>query len=61
MDKGRYYGFLENLVHDSLWNTKNILNKYANAHRPKDAGLQDAISRSDLLAKCLQPFTKSRN
>jgi hypothetical protein len=52
---------LENLVHNSLWNLKNILNKYAKAHRPGDAGLQDAIARSDLLAKHLQQFTKSHN
>jgi hypothetical protein len=60
-DKRGYHGFLENLVHDSLWNTKNILNKYAKAHRPGDAGLQDTIARSYLLTKRLQPFTKSRN
>jgi hypothetical protein len=38
-DKRGYRGFLENLVHDSLWNTKNILNKYAKAHGPGDASL----------------------
>jgi hypothetical protein len=38
-DKHGYHDFLENLVNDSLWNTKNILNKYAKAHRPRDAGL----------------------
>jgi hypothetical protein len=60
-DKCGYRGFLENLVHDNLWNTKNTLNKYAKAHQPGDAGLQDAIARSDLLAKRLQQFTKSHN
>jgi hypothetical protein len=32
MDKHGYHGFLESPMHDSLWNTKNILDKYAKAH-----------------------------
>jgi hypothetical protein len=30
--KSRYQKFLDNVVHDSIWNVKNILTKYGKAH-----------------------------
>jgi hypothetical protein len=57
----RYQKFLDNVVHDSIWNVKNILTKYGKAHRPGDVAFTDVIAIADLFATHLKPFTKSRN
>jgi hypothetical protein len=49
------------VVHNSIWNVKNILTKYGNAHRQGDAAFTDVIATTDLFATPLKPFTKSRN
>jgi hypothetical protein len=59
--KSGYQKFLDNVVHDSIWNVKNILTKYGRAHRPGDIALTDVIAKVDLFATRLKPFTKSRN
>jgi hypothetical protein len=48
--KNRYRNFLENLVHDSIWNAKNILSKYAKTHWVGDEAFKDAILRTKLFA-----------
>jgi hypothetical protein len=59
--KNRYMKFLENMVHDSIWNAKNILSSYWKKHRVGEEGLKDVIVRIDLFIECLRPFTISRN
>jgi hypothetical protein len=60
-NKSGYHKFLDNAVHNSIWNVKNILTKYGKAHRPGDAAFTDVIATADLFATRLKPFTKSRN
>jgi hypothetical protein len=57
--KSGYHKFLDNVVHDSIWNVKNILTKYGKAHQPGDAAFTDVIAIADLFATRLKPFTKS--
>jgi hypothetical protein len=59
--KSGYQKFLDNVVHDSIWNVKNILTKYGRVHRPGDATFTDVIATVDLFATRLKPFTKSHN
>jgi hypothetical protein len=59
--KSGYQKFLENVVHDSIWNVKNILTKYEKAHQPGDVAFTDVIATINLFATRLKPFTKSRN
>jgi hypothetical protein len=59
--KSGYQKFLDNVVHDSIWNVKNILTKYRKTHRPGDTTFTDVIATADLFATHLKPFTKSRN
>jgi hypothetical protein len=61
IQKSGYQKFLDNVVHDSIWNVKNILTKYGKAHRPGDAAFMDVIATTDLFATRLKPFTKSCN
>jgi hypothetical protein len=48
--KSGYQKFLDNVVHDSIWNVKNILTKYRKAHRPGNAAFTDVITTTDLFA-----------
>jgi hypothetical protein len=59
--KNRYMKFLDNMVHDSIWNAKNILSSYWKKHRAKDKGLKDVIASVDLFIERLRSFTTSRN
>jgi hypothetical protein len=59
--KSGYQKFLDNVVYNSIWNVKNILTKYGKAQPLGDAAFTDVISRTNLFATCLKPFTKSRN
>jgi hypothetical protein len=59
--KSGYQKFLDNVVHDSIWNVKNILTKYGKAHQPGNAAFMDVIATTDLFATRLKLFTKSRN
>src|SRR5450759_2029981 len=59
--KTGFQKFLNNMVHDSIWNIKNVLTKYGKAHRPGDVAFTDVIARADLFAVRLKPFTKNRN
>jgi hypothetical protein len=59
--KSGYQKFLDNVVHDSIWNVKNILTKYGKAHRPGGAAFTDVIATVDLFAIRLKLFIKSRN
>jgi hypothetical protein len=59
--KSGYQKFLDNVVHDNIWNVKNILTKYGKAHRLGDAAFMGVIAIADLFATHLKPFTKSRN
>jgi hypothetical protein len=59
--KSGYQKFLDNVVHDSIWNVKNILTKYGKAHRPRDAAFTDVIATVDLFATRLKLFTKTLN
>jgi hypothetical protein len=59
--KSGYQKFLDNVVHDSIWNVKNILTKCGKAHRPGDTAFTDVIATIDLFATRLKPFTKSHN
>jgi hypothetical protein len=59
--KSGYQKFLDNVVHNSIWNVKNILTKYRKAHQPGDAAFTDVIATIDLFATRLKSFTKSRN
>lgn len=59
--KNMYMKFLENMVHDSIWNAKNILSSYWKKHWANDKGLKDVIMSIDLFIECLRPFTTSCN
>jgi hypothetical protein len=59
--KSRYQKFMHHLVHDAFWNAKKILTKYGRKHQEGDVAFEEVILKADLLASCLQPFTKSRN
>jgi hypothetical protein len=64
MEETQYKGyqkFLDNVVHDSIWNVKYILTKCGKAHRPGDAAFTDVIATANLFATHLKPFTKSCN
>jgi hypothetical protein len=64
MEETQYKGyqkFLDNVVHDSIWNVKYILTKCGKAHRPGDAAFMDVIAIADLFTTRLKSFTKSRN
>jgi hypothetical protein len=59
--KSGYMKFLQNMVHDSIWNAKNILNSHWKKHRAGQEGLKDVITRIDLYFECFRLFTTSRN
>ena len=59
--KNGFQKFLDNVMHNSIWNVKNILTKYGKTHRPGDATFTDVIATADLFATCLKPFRKNRN
>ena len=59
--KSGYQKFLDNVVHDSIWNVKNILTKYGKTHRLEDVAFTDVIATADLFATSLKPFTRNCN
>ena len=59
--KSGFQKFLDNIVHDSLWNIKNVLTKYGKAHRAGDVAFADVIATADFFATRLRPYTKNRN
>ena len=59
--KSGFQKFLDNMVHDSIWNIKNVLTKYGKAHQLGDVAFMDVIATTELFVTCLKPFTKNRN
>jgi hypothetical protein len=59
--KSGYMKFVESLVHDNIWNAKNIINSHWKKHRVGQEGLKDVITKVNLFVERLRPFTKSRN
>jgi hypothetical protein len=52
-----YMKFLENMMHNSIWNAKNILNCHWKKHWAGAEGLKDVIARVDLFIERFQLFT----
>jgi len=46
--KRGFQKFLENKVHDALWNVKVVLEKYGKEHRANDEAFQETILKTDL-------------
>ena len=59
--KNRFQKFLDNVVHNNIWNVKYILTKYEKVHQPGDVVFTDVITTAELFATHLKPFTKNRN
>jgi hypothetical protein len=57
--KSGYMKFLENMVHDSIWNAKNILNSHWKKHQAGEEDLKDVIVRVDLFIERLRLVTMS--
>lgn len=60
-EKRGYTKFLEDRAHDSLWNAKNILAKYAKLHREGDDAFKEVLLKVDLFVALMRPFAKNRN
>ncbi len=52
---------LDNKVHDALWNSKVILEKYGREYRPNDAGFEEVVLKADLFRSRCAPFAKNHN
>ena len=61
MEKRGFQQFLNNRVHDALWNAKSIVEKYGRQHRANDEAFEQVIVRVDLFVQRCAPFAKKRN
>ena len=59
--KRGFQQFLQSRVHDALWNSKNLLAKYAREHRAEDEEFQQVVLKADLFVAQMRPFAKNRN
>jgi len=47
-EKRGFQKFLDNRVHDALWNAKVVLEKYWKEHHANDEAFQETILKADL-------------
>ena len=56
--KNGYLKFMDNVLHDSIWNVKNILIKYRKAHRLGNTAFTNVITTADLFVMRLKIIYK---
>jgi len=61
-EKRGFRKFLDQRVHDSLWNAKNVLAKYGKDHQViDDTSFQQVIFKANLFVSLMRPFAKNTN
>ena len=61
-EKRGFTKFLDQRVHDSLWNAKNVLTKYGKEHRDSDETFyEQVILKVELFVELMRPFAKRKN
>lgn len=53
--------FVDDRVHDALWNAKNLLAKFGKFNRADDGKFNDVVLKADLFVAQMKPFAKNRN
>ena len=61
IDKRGFSKFVDDRVHDALWNAKNLLTKFGRFNRATDENFDDVVSKADLFVSQMKPFAKNRN
>lgn len=61
MDKPNFTHWLNQRVHDGLWNGKAIMEKFGKANRPHDEAFEDVIVRVDMFMKRCKAYTSKHN
>lgn len=60
-EKRGYIRFLDNRVHDALWNINHLMVKFAKQYREGDEAFHDIVLKADLFVAQMRPFSKNRN
>jgi len=60
-EKRGFQKFLENKVHDALWNAKVVVEKYGKEHRADDEDFQETMLKVDLFVRRCAPFAHRQN
>ena len=60
-EKRGFSRWMDDRVHDALWNPKNVLAKYGKLYRGGDVEFNDVVCKADCFHAQMRPFSKNQN